>query len=128
MAWAGGTAGRRSVKVAPSPGTLSTVRSPPIARARSRLMASPSPDPSLVRVSPVESCTNGWKIASCALAGMPGPVSRTCRHACAPSTPACTRTVPPAGVNLSALDSRLSTICSTRSRSAQATAPSSAAS
>lgn len=40
------TSGSQSVKLDPSPGELSTVRSPPIRFARSRLMARPSPVPS----------------------------------------------------------------------------------
>jgi hypothetical protein len=47
------------VKVAPSPGSLRTVISPPMARARSRLIASPSPVPSWPLVSERPSCTNG---------------------------------------------------------------------
>src|SRR6476619_5420163 len=39
------TRGNVSVKTAPSPSMLSTVMSPPIARARSRLIDSPSPVP-----------------------------------------------------------------------------------
>ena len=41
--------GSRSVNVDPRPTVLSTVRSPPIARARSRLIARPSPVPSVAR-------------------------------------------------------------------------------
>src|SRR4051812_42295605 len=39
------TCGSDSVNVEPAPGTLATVMSPPILRARSRLIASPSPVP-----------------------------------------------------------------------------------
>jgi hypothetical protein len=42
-----GCRGRRSVKMLPLPGVLRTVRSPAMARARSRLIASPNPTPSL---------------------------------------------------------------------------------
>jgi diguanylate cyclase (GGDEF)-like protein/PAS domain S-box-containing protein len=72
---------RRSVTVNadPSPGALRTRRSPPMPRTRSRLIASPSPVPSLVRVSPVLTCTNGSNTASCLSRGMPMPVSCTRR-------------------------------------------------
>jgi hypothetical protein len=50
-------------------------------RARSRLIASPSPVPSLVRVSPVLTCTNGSNTASCLSRGMPMPVSCTRTYA-----------------------------------------------
>ncbi len=46
-------AGSVKVKVLPRPGVLSAVRSPPIPRARSRLIADLSPVPPPVRVRPV---------------------------------------------------------------------------
>lgn len=59
------SSGSLSEKAAPSPSTLLTASSPPIARASSRLIASPSPAPCRgrsPRVPPI--CTNGWKIRS----------------------------------------------------------------
>ena len=50
--------------------------------------------------------------------GMPTPESTTCTRTSAPSWRADTCTVPPAGVNFTALDSRFSRICLSRSSSA----------
>ena len=57
--------GSHNVNVEPRPTTLRTRRSPRIPRARSRLMASPSPVPSVVRVSLRCTWTKGSKIDSC---------------------------------------------------------------
>ena len=54
--------GNDRVNVLPMPNTLSAVKSPPMPRARSRLIASPSPVPSRVRVSSTSTCTNGSNI------------------------------------------------------------------
>ena len=51
-------AGSVTVNVDPLPSVLRTVMSPPIARARSRLIARPSPTPSSL-VIPPPTCTNG---------------------------------------------------------------------
>jgi hypothetical protein len=80
------------VKVLPTPGVLSTVRSPPMPRARSRLIASPSPTPACVRVSRWSACTNGSKMRSSASAAMPAPVSRTWSRTRPPSARAARRT------------------------------------
>jgi hypothetical protein len=48
--WEADAAGSHSVKTEPAPGVLSAVRSPPIQRAKRRLMASPSPAPPWRRV------------------------------------------------------------------------------
>ncbi len=53
-----------SAKVLPTPSVLSTVRSPPMPRARSRLIASPSPTPGCRRVSRWSDCTNGYAAPS----------------------------------------------------------------
>src|SRR5680860_853594 len=98
-------AGRLRVKVAPSSGLLETVRSPPIARARSRLMASPNPVPSCPLVSDRPSWTNGSKIFSYWSGGMPGPLSPTAIKTFSSKLPHSTTTRPPLGVNLTALDS-----------------------
>jgi len=55
--------GRVTVNVEPTPSSLRTVMSPPIARARSRLIARPSPTPSSL-VTPPPTCTNGSKTRS----------------------------------------------------------------
>ncbi len=56
---------------------LSTVRSPPIAWARRRLMASPRPVPPYRRVTLTSSWLNDWKSRSRRSGAMPMPVSRT---------------------------------------------------
>ena len=58
----------------PSPTTLVAVRSPAMPRARSRLIARPSPVPSCGRVRSARTCTNGSNTASSLSAGMPMPV------------------------------------------------------
>ena len=93
------------------PGVLSTVRSPPMPRARSRLIASPSPIPSWVRVNRVSTCTNGSKIRPSWSAAMPRPVSDTATRALPSSTAQSSEMRPPASVNLIAFVRRLSTIC-----------------
>src|SRR5690242_12610876 len=56
--------GSVSVNVDPAPSTLSTVMSPPMTRANSRLIASPNPTPSLGRVSEGSIWTKGSKMAA----------------------------------------------------------------
>ncbi len=63
--------GRVRVNMLAVPGVLSTVRSPFIPRASSRLIASQSPVPSCGRVRPARTWTNGSKIASSLSAGIP---------------------------------------------------------
>ena len=69
--------GSVSVNTLPAPGVLSAVRSPPMPRARSRLMARPSPTPSCGRVCRWSTCTNGSKIVASFSGAIPIPVSRT---------------------------------------------------
>ena len=65
-------------------------------RARSRLIASPSPVPSCGRVSPARTCTNGSNTAACCSTGIPTPVSAT-RSATVPAPASqVSRTRPPA--------------------------------
>src|SRR5690606_11170628 len=63
----------RMTNVLPCPASLSTQISPPIARARSRLIARPSPTPSRGRFNRRSTCVKGSKIARCFTAGIPGP-------------------------------------------------------
>lgn len=56
---------RASVNVLPVPSALVTVSSPPMPRAKSRLIARPSPVPSCGRVRSERTCTNGSKMRSC---------------------------------------------------------------
>jgi hypothetical protein len=51
--------------------------SPCISRASRRLIASPRPEPSLGRVCPDLTCTNGSKMRESWSAGMPVPLSVT---------------------------------------------------
>ena len=124
-----GAAGSHRKNDDPTPSSLRTVRSPPISRARRRLMASPSPVPPCWRVRLMSACSNSSKTAASRSAAIPGPVSstRTKAHGPSPSTrasgggssavPALTVTRPPRGVNLTALESRLSSTWRTRSSS-----------
>jgi hypothetical protein len=68
---------RTTVNVHPSLTTLVTVRSPPMSRARCRLMERPSPIPSAGRVRLPSACTKGSKIASSRSSGIPHPLSVT---------------------------------------------------
>ena len=72
-----GAAGSQSRKVEPTPTSLRACTSPPMSRARRRLMASPSPVPPCARVSVMSPCTNGSKIGCSQSAGIPVPVSST---------------------------------------------------
>ena len=67
--------GRATLKVLPRPGRLSTSSSPPISSTSSLVIARPSPVPSTTAPRPV-SCSNGWKIFSRALSGIPAPYPR----------------------------------------------------
>ena len=71
-------AGSVNVNVLPTPGVLRTRISPPIPRARFRLIASPRPVPSLELVK-LLICTNGSKMSSYLSARIPTPVSETRR-------------------------------------------------
>jgi hypothetical protein len=100
------------VNVDPTPSSLRTTMSPPIARARSRLIERPSPTPSSDDTAPL-TCTNGSNTFSRCASASPMPVSVTCTTTVPASTPAShvTVTCPPSGVNFTALLSRLRRIC-----------------
>jgi hypothetical protein len=72
-----GAAGSHRKNVEPTPTSLRTVMSPPMRRARRRLMARPSPAPPCARVSDMSACTNASKIGCSRSLGMPIPVSST---------------------------------------------------
>ncbi len=83
-------------------------------------MARPRPVPPFWRVSDESACENFWKMRWRNSSGIPGPLSLTStrtRPACRPSS---TSTVPCAGENLMALDSRLVITWSRRSLSTRA--------
>ena len=96
-------------------------RAPRRSRARSRGRAR-------CRESPARSRSTSGRSAGRAgparASGMPMPVSATSITALSPSTNVRTVTVPPAGVNLSAFESRLPTSCERRSRSPRTAATS----
>ena len=73
--------GIQSVKVAPALSRLRAVRSPPILRARRRLIARPSPVPPFSRVSAPSACTNGSNSLLMNDGWMPGPESVTRMYA-----------------------------------------------
>ena len=122
-------AGNQSVKIDPAPTALRTLRSPPMSRASRRLIVRPKPEPSVERVWPVSTCTNGSKMTGKCSGGMPMPVSRTWKYTHfghsgkRASTsgsfvvPHSSATCPPRSVNFTALDRRLMRICRTRSSS-----------
>ena len=115
--------GRQMINSVPRFFSVCTLIVPPIISTMFRVMAMPRPVPCIRLTVEVRSRSNGSKIF-CANSGlMPMPLSRTRNSYCAQSrtVPAScrirTETVPPAGVNLMALDSRLSRICPIRVRS-----------
>ena len=69
--------GRRIVNVEPSPGSLSTVMSPPIIRQKRRLIASPRPVPPYLRVVEESAWENSWNSLPICSGVMPIPVSVT---------------------------------------------------
>jgi len=111
--WTCRATGRVSVIWVPRPGWLVAARRPPWAWASSAAMVRPMPLP--------ETCAACWprqnrsKMRGRSPAGMPTPVSVTCSTASGPARLVEMVTRPPAGVNFSALVSRLViTWCSQR--------------
>src|SRR5829696_5325068 len=116
--------GSVSVKVVPSPSALSTSRTPSCAVVMALVMASPRPTPGTAMRWAVDARKKRVKSLPCSPVGMPMPVSRTARWAtgrapgrsAAQTVPsgACQAarndsvTRPPAGVNFTALETRLS--------------------
>ena len=114
-----GARGRERVNVEPTPNRLSTVSSPPMPRASSRLIASPSPVPSVGRVRRRSTCTNGSKIVSSWSGGDPDAgVAHAQPNGARVARAHSIAIAPPASVNLIALDSRLRRICCSFSGSA----------
>ena len=105
----------------PSPSVDRTVMPPAIRLASSRQIARPSPVPPKLRVVDTSAWVNGAKMLSAASAAIPTPVSVTwkasrIRPGAAGAVPTSTVTCP-AGVNFTALDSRLTRICRNRTGS-----------
>ena len=110
--------GRAKENVLPSPSRLSIHSRPPCRSRIRRESVSPSPVPSVLWRAPRPPRWNASKIRSRSCSATPMPVSRTLTTASAPSARAVTATRPPAGVNLTAFVSRLSTTCRSLSSSA----------
>ncbi len=111
------SSGRVNSNTEPWPGTDAQRSSPPIARASSREIVSPSPAPSRrARGSSARpACSNGAKMRSSWSAGMPSPVSLTAKRSSVParmsSTDETSTSTLPWSVNLIALPTRLCSTC-----------------
>ena len=104
---AGGT-GRKTEKRLPSLGTLSTSTRPCISYTSRTVIASPSPNPGMLRA--LSSLSNAPNIRSLSFAFIPTPVSRTTIRRF-PGRYSASRRTSPWNVNFRALDSRLPAIC-----------------
>src|SRR5216117_377545 len=117
--------GRVNQKVLPFPISLSTPMAPPCSSISRRDSASPSPVPSYLRLADASSWENSWNSLAWSSVAMPIPVSVTAIRISEPplTGPAATVMRPPSGVNLMAFESRLSSTCRTRPRSACTRSP-----
>src|SRR4029453_16354332 len=98
------TRGSVTVKVAPCPTpALSTATRPPWASTRCRTIARPSPRPPWRRVAAGAACLNRSNTWGRKWGAIPSPVSLTTNRSCWSERSIATRTVPPAGVNFTAL-------------------------
>ena len=105
--------------VAPRPGSLATHSSPPNCRTISREIGSPRPVPCGRSVSVSPTCRNFSKIAPWCSAAIPMPLSATSTRTAPAASESATRTRPaPGAQNFTALASRFSSTCCSRSRSA----------
>jgi hypothetical protein len=95
------------------PGLAGGLGGPAVCAGELATTVRPMPLPEGLAVRPRKNLSNTRGRSS---AGMPGPVSETRITACWPSVVVSTRTRPPWGVYLSALDSRLARICPTPQR------------
>src|ERR1022692_208741 len=112
-------AGMVKLSRAPLFGSLSTQMRPPCSSTKRLLMASPRPVPSLMPLVVAPAWWNASKTASCSSMGIPRPVSLTETVRRPRRSVASTQILPPSGVNLTALLSRLNKICLNRMRSAK---------
>src|SRR5882724_7079008 len=113
-----GLTGSVKAKVDPLPTVLSTEISPPWSSTNRRVSVSPSPVPSCFRAWSVPTWLNASKIFAWSSGAIPAPVSVTDILTKESSRSARTSTRPPSGVNLTALERRLSTTCRTLRSSA----------
>ena len=111
--------GRNTVNVVPAPSVLAASIVPPCSSTSSLARARPIPTPPSRRCSALETWKNRSNTRESALAGIPGPVSRTTTWT--PSARSSTRIsiAPPTGVNLRALPTRLVRTISRRCASAK---------
>ena len=98
--------GRSTRKSAPPPGPSVTRNDPPCSSTSSRAIARPSPVPPKRRVVRSSPRRKRSKIAPRISTGTPGPSSATVSVTRPPRAPTSTRTRPPSGANLKALESR----------------------
>ena len=109
--------GMANPKVLPDPTSDSSQSRPSKSSTIRRDRVRPSPVPSS-RATPRPPCWKDSKMRSRSSGGMPTPVSVTVTTSSSATARASTSTRPPSGVNLTALESRLSTTCLNRSSSA----------
>jgi hypothetical protein len=98
--------------------TLAAVTVPPRRFTSCLTSANPMPSPPLLRPSVWFTCANNSTTEPSKPAGMPTPLSWTCSKAVWPRRPTSISIVPPGGVCLMALFSRLSSTCFMRAESA----------
>ena len=101
----------------PTPTSLSSHIRPPCSSTIRRVRVRPRPVPSELDADRVP-CWKESKIRDRSASAMPMPVSVTVMSTSGPSVQARTVTLPPSGVNLTALPMRLSSTCLSRSSSA----------
>lgn len=112
------SAGKVSVTLVPMPTVEVSRISPACSSTSALVMASPRPEPSKRRVSTLSTWSKGWKQLAMLASAMPMPVSSTAMVMRPLSSAITRRTRPPGSVNLTALESRLSSICLTARGSA----------
>src|SRR5690242_5324371 len=103
-----GVAGRSTVTCVPSPTSLATEMLPPCCSTSAREIARPSPVPGIACCVAVEARKNRENTCPCSSLGMPIPLSATTSATSPFRRAISTRTAPPAFVNLTAFETRLS--------------------
>ena len=114
------SAGKVTITSVPSRSFDFSVKLPPCMSTRPLTIGRPRPVPCSAVLMASEPRPNDCSTIGISSSGMPGPVSLTLRY-CPPEEvqPTLTPISPPCGVNLIALESRLSTICRSARSSAQ---------
>ena len=111
--------GRRTVKVAPRPTpSLAATISPPCSSTRRRASARPMPSPLRAFSACGSTCVNMPNTRASISGARPTPLSATSTNALSPSARSRSASVPPCGVYLAALLSRLLMTCASRVASA----------